>query len=536
MKKITAFVLCVSVLCLPLAQAQVADEIANLKAEVARLRAERDAEISALEKRIEEFEKKFATHLDKQDDNLAMTHNEVESLNKTEEKKEKGDIKTYADMTALQAYQTTLPQELQKGDATMPARLFEYLTKGFEWQGYFRSGYGINSEGGHMEAFQAPGALAKYRLGNEAETYIETALIQKNWNPDDTGPKIKSQIRLSYQTQEYSNWDKDNMIVLREAYASMDHFIDSDPEATVWAGERFYRLPELNINDFWWYDLSGYGGGFENISVPFGKFALAYIGFSPNASSYWTSTDKEAFDFVTTNGRLAKNNLNLMLSEVAVPGGRGTFWINGGFLKGGTTTGDQGSRYEYPSQTGFDIGAMHQVKLDSLENQFAVQYGLGPNSSLSAGANLPPTSDNEDAWALRFTEMYDQQITDVLSAEINGVYQLGDSGLDHNSRFQWASLGLRPVYHFTDHFGFEFEPGVDYVENSGDGPSSYLAKTTFAFRLSPHPDFFSRPAFRLFATYAGWGEGFRGYSSLGGDGYLNSRDGWNFGVQAEHWW
>src|SRR5262249_43098302 len=42
---------------------------------------------------------------------------------------------------------------------------------GFEFHGYFRSGYGVNSRGGEQVAFQAPGAGAKYRLGNEAETY-----------------------------------------------------------------------------------------------------------------------------------------------------------------------------------------------------------------------------------------------------------------------------------------------------------------------------------------------------------------------------
>ena len=38
----------------------------------------------------------------------------------------------------------------------------------FEFHGYFRSGYGLNSQGGQQVAFQAPGAGAKYRLGNEA--------------------------------------------------------------------------------------------------------------------------------------------------------------------------------------------------------------------------------------------------------------------------------------------------------------------------------------------------------------------------------
>jgi maltoporin len=47
----------------------------------------------------------------------------------------------------------------------------------FEFHGYFRSGYGANNRGGQQVAFQAPGAGAKYRLGNEAETYGELILV-----------------------------------------------------------------------------------------------------------------------------------------------------------------------------------------------------------------------------------------------------------------------------------------------------------------------------------------------------------------------
>jgi maltoporin len=39
----------------------------------------------------------------------------------------------------------------------------------FEFHGYLRSGSGLNSVGGQQVAFEAPGAEAKYRLGNEIE-------------------------------------------------------------------------------------------------------------------------------------------------------------------------------------------------------------------------------------------------------------------------------------------------------------------------------------------------------------------------------
>jgi maltoporin len=38
----------------------------------------------------------------------------------------------------------------------------------FEFHGYFRSGYGLNGDGGEQVAFQAPGADAKYRLGKRS--------------------------------------------------------------------------------------------------------------------------------------------------------------------------------------------------------------------------------------------------------------------------------------------------------------------------------------------------------------------------------
>ena len=57
----------------------------------------------------------------------------------------------------------------------------------FEFHGYFRSGYGLNSVGGQQVAFQAPGAGAKYRLGNEAETYGEFIFVN-NWVNPTTPP------------------------------------------------------------------------------------------------------------------------------------------------------------------------------------------------------------------------------------------------------------------------------------------------------------------------------------------------------------
>ena len=45
---------------------------------------------------------------------------------------------------------------------------------GFRFHGYLRSGFGVADDGEPQEAFKAPNTLAKYRLGNETEAYLET--------------------------------------------------------------------------------------------------------------------------------------------------------------------------------------------------------------------------------------------------------------------------------------------------------------------------------------------------------------------------
>jgi maltoporin len=407
------------------------------------------------------------------------------------------------------------------GEKNLFDQLPDYLTRGFGFSGYFRSGFGINSKGGKMEAFQAPDTLSKYRLGNEQDTYLETVFTEKNWNPDPNGIRILSQIRLSYQTQQNQSWDEQNKVVLREAYGEMGNFIENDPNVKVWAGQRFYRLPPLEIVDFFWSDMSGYGGGVEDINFfNLGKLNVAYIGYA--------DTD---VTLATNHGRIAKNNLHFMLDEVNVPGGKGSFWVNAGYVRQGTFSG-----ITYPNAGGVDLGFMHQAKGKNSDNQFGLQYGYGANTSLSTGAiELPLVGSDRESWRFRLTDMYNKKFNDRLSLQAVGVYQYTDNGKSKNSQENWWSFGLRPVYGLSKYLALEVEPGVDYVDNQQDGYGSYLFKFTTALRLSPNAAFDSHPRFRLFATYAHWGDNFKGHAG-GGEAYTNNNDGLNFGVQCEQWW
>ncbi|MCV5663612.1 carbohydrate porin, partial [Escherichia coli] len=67
--------------------------------------------------------------------------------------------------------------------------------QGLEFHGYLRTGTGSSSEGGKQVCFSAPGAGAKYRLGNECETYGEVAFALPFGKSD--GPYAKYNLMLA---------------------------------------------------------------------------------------------------------------------------------------------------------------------------------------------------------------------------------------------------------------------------------------------------------------------------------------------------
>ena len=129
----------------------------------------------------------------------------------------------------------------------------------FEFHGYFRSGFGLNGAGGQQLAFQAPGAGAKYRLGNEAETYGELIFVNNWLNPDHATDKawMKTEVMLEANTTNsasyagFPNGFGNDQFRLREAFIQAGNVLESQPDAKFWAGERYYRRQHIEINDFY---------------------------------------------------------------------------------------------------------------------------------------------------------------------------------------------------------------------------------------------------------------------------------------------
>src|SRR5215469_13940112 len=222
--------------------------------------------------------------------------------------------------------------ELQEAETTIEG--LKRQVGAFEFHGYFRSGYGLNSVGGQQVAFEAPGADAKYRLGNEAETYAELIFVN-NWvNPNHDSDKVwfRTETMVEANTTNSANSASfpggigDDQFRFREAFVEGGDFLDSQPDAKFWAGERYYRRQHVDIDDFYPLDMSGYGAGVEDLDVRVGKLAVAFIaGARP--------------DIVTKNGYLSKSNIDVRLYALKGPLGLWGVWFDYATSKGGTTPG-----------------------------------------------------------------------------------------------------------------------------------------------------------------------------------------------------
>jgi maltoporin len=407
----------------------------------------------------------------------------------------------------------------------------------FEFHGYVRSGYGLNSVGGQQVAFEAPGAEAKYRLGNEAETYAELILVN-NWvnsNHESDRAWFRSEFMIEANTSNSENYAPigdaagADQYRFREAFVQAGNVFEGQPGAKFWAGERYYRRQHIDSDDFYTVDLSGYGGGVEDLNVGVGKLAVAFI-------------NDARPDIVTENGNLAKSNIDVSLYNVKKPFGLWGLWFDYATSKGGTVTSATApgatTVTTIPTTDGYAFGIRHQnLEWHGGYHTFMFQYGTGAASNFSGpgnGTTIPnPTPYINYSRQMLFTEQLVFQPNDKFAVMPIFVYQRTKDGDPQHDWVQWASFGVRPEVFFTKHVSLTGDCGFDHTHLPGsyDG---WLRKCTIAPQIGPDRKFFGRPVLRAFLTYASWSDGFRGF--VGGVPFENRTDGLTYGVQMEHWW
>jgi maltoporin len=432
------------------------------------------------------------------------------------------------------------------GDAAQPAAVTAPLTdqqmdqvkkmvaampKIFEFDGYVRAGFGINAKGGDQDAFQAPLAYSKYRLGNETETYGEIGLTA-NWiNPEHNDTWFKTKVKLALVAPRNSTFDTLNAIAVREAYGEVGHIIESHPEMTFWAGQRFYRRRDVHIIDFFFNDMSGYGAGFQDMKVGGGnaKLSVAYLGGSVENAAMGSAD----------LGRLTKNTLDIRLSDIPAGPGNLELWLIPTLALQGSDPRD--------NHSGIGGGVFYFMPVLGGFNEVSASFGYNAAANLSTSLSDFPFIPS-GGWLLRLVERGTFQLSPTMSMMVAGVVQFDnkdgspEGSPDSSLGNTWVSFGARPVFMLGKYTGVAVEGGADITRSQVSGASfNVLTKVTVAGLIRPANDFWARPELRVFVTGAVWNTAARDLARsfnnpIGGAAFVNDTAGLTAGVQAESWW
>ena len=415
-----------------------------------------------------------------------------------------------------------------------------------DFHGYARSGIGWTGSGGEQQCFQATGAQSKYRLGNECETYAELKLGQEVWKEGDKSFYFDTNV--AYSVAQQNDWEATDP-AFREANVQGKNLIDWLPGSTIWAGKRFYQRHDVLMTDFYYWDITGPGAGIENIDLGFGKLSLAatrsqeaggsYIFSSNDIYDRYKDTANDVFDV-----RLAglETNPDGVL-ELGVDYGRANKTDGYSYADGAT-------------KDGWMFTAEHTQSMLKGYNKFVVQYatdamttqGKGIPQGSFTGNNYNPDTEigvvnneiNNNGSLVRILDHGAISLGDRWDLMYVGMYQ--DIDRDDNNGSTWYTVGVRPMFKWTPIMSTLMEIGYDNVKSQRTDDTNNQYKITLAQQWQAGDSIWSRPAIRVFATYAKWDEKWGydngiAYSDTSARTYSRGdNDEWSFGAQMEIWW
>lgn len=396
-----------------------------------------------------------------------------------------------------------------------------------EFHGYFRGGFGLSESGTTQAKFQAPGTRAAYRLGNEPDTNLE---LQFNYNYDmGKSESDKSHVQGVIMLDGYKAHGESNEFSvgnLAQGYLSFNQFFNNDVK--LWLGRRYYDRKDIHIMDHTWLN-SGQGAhagfGIENIKAGTGKLNLALFRYEDIFSGELINST--GLDIRWRDLEMSNNS-------------KLTLWA-------GLTARHKVAALNYASKTGYGIGAWLDHKSENISNTSVILYQSGP-AITQGDYNARPIREDIDGvlWNLDDATVF--EVSNTLTYEKLPNYSVQwtvmarqeDHGLAGNSKFNWYSMGARPIFYFSKHLNLALEASIDSIDDKLNNRSGTLTKFTTALQISADRGFYNRPVMRLFITLADWSDELKGAglvgSTPGNAPYANDTQGWSIGAQAEVWW
>ncbi len=404
----------------------------------------------------------------------------------------------------------------------------------FLFGGYMRSGFGLDGKGHPMDFFKAPNAEAKYRLGNEAEAYMETMFGYET--SDDHKMHFGTYVRFAFVTPTSKSNAFTTTLTVREAYVRMGGFLPRQKTLTFWGGQRYYNRYDNHLNDFWYWDMSGFGGGVEDIALGNRvKLSVAMLGGS--IDDLQSNGNVYPEDYFVLN----KTTFDFYLHDISLLGGTVAFTFDVSRFTGDTVVTNEGP-FSVESSYGWSAGMFYRYLFDNGgQNTFNIFYGSGAAENYKAtmvqplGLIINPGDRILISKMSRFRIMNDLRvdISEHFSLMALAEYQHLNNGMTSHNKLDWFSMGFRPIWHFSRYFSLVTEMGLDYTQQEGMLSGS-LGKFTIAPQLSPQNRLLSRPALRAYFTWAVWSDDYVGM--IAPHSFPDRNNGISVGIQMETWW
>jgi len=403
-------------------------------------------------------------------------------------------------------------------------------SENFEYTGYFRAGTATNSLGGDQQCFKNSGSSGnEFRLGNECGIYGEATLTAHQLRGGEADPFFKGVVTLAYISPGHKSYEgSSEEIHVTEAFAQGGRVHDTP--YTFWIGKRFYRGPNIYMNDWWYYgDTAGNGAGIEEIPVGFGKLAVAQL--------------RQIHDTISSDvGRHGLTLWDVRLSDIKVGETSDlAFWLGYAHSPNGTS-----GATVYEKATGYVLGTKFHQKLGQGFNEIVLIAGQGLMQSLDLTGDSAPiegTSTQDKAQRVRLADHWAHEEAGSRWAwQVMASHEQWDTGAATKSGGTWSALGVQPIFFVTDHVHLTGVLGASQieVESEVDGAgdplgSRTLFRATIAPQLAVSRSVWGRPVLRAFYTQSWWNKENKTMIATGAPAYADRTSGAAYGFQAEVW-
>lgn len=361
-----------------------------------------------------------------------------------------------------------------------------------DFGGYFRVGPGSASKNQARSCYGLSGPGLKYRLGNECDFYGEFTLSQ---GMKKDGVDYRATLMTSLYNPGTDTGNSKTSIAQMYAEAKG---LDIAPEATFWAGKRYYGRADVHILDTFFVQMDGVGGGVDGLAVGPGKLGVAYFRDDGDGTKPGSRINLDYRDIpVNTGGKLR---------FVATA-------TNGNFTGG---------------SSGFALTAQHN-QADFLAKGMSNTLWLSTaKGSAGLNSNFGNLAANSGDKAFRITDSINWQ-SGPFGGQAVAMWQQDKTAA--GVKTVSTSLGGRMSYAVTKNFKMVGEVGRSTKKPDGAAQQT-LTKFTLAPTLSIGPGFWDRPELRLYVTRGNWNSA----AAAAANGLTAGKTSQtSVGIQAEMW-